>query len=228
MRKFTLIELLVIISIIAVLVSMLLPALNRARESAKNSRCVSNLKQIGQAQMLYAGDNEDYTTPLTLGESWTGNNNYLWWMSLLIRNGYLPPPREWYAEKFGVVLDGVLFCPGVRLEEIDRSGGYALLENSTPGRHPNKNSYRLSPKLTRLKKSSKMIHVADQLHYQTGRTAVGYCCPTCKPWTPVANSQIPPRHSGGGNASFFDGHVEHHSYNFYQGNTNDIFAHNEE
>ena len=58
--RFTLIELLIVIAIIAILASMLLPALNRARESAQTSACLNRKKQAILANQLYANDFKDY------------------------------------------------------------------------------------------------------------------------------------------------------------------------
>jgi prepilin-type N-terminal cleavage/methylation domain-containing protein/prepilin-type processing-associated H-X9-DG protein len=67
---FTLVELLVVIGIIAVLIGVLLPALARAREQGQTAACLSNLRQLGQAYVMYAGENKGFL-PMTVFPSWS-------------------------------------------------------------------------------------------------------------------------------------------------------------
>ena len=69
-RAFSLVELLVVIGIIAILISMLLPAMNKARESAKTLQCATQLRQIGVAIHAYASSNRGMTP------AWSNNHSY--------------------------------------------------------------------------------------------------------------------------------------------------------
>lgn len=99
-RAFTLVELLVVIGVIALLISMLMPALGRAREQAKTVQCMAQLRQIGNALAIYAGQNKGYYPGWSGGQIYKGDGTHgddpgLGWTEQLERC-FVPPTSPVY------------------------------------------------------------------------------------------------------------------------------------
>lgn len=114
-QGFTLVELLVVISIIALLLAILLPSLNKTRELARFTVCKSNMKQVGLSLLLYSSDNEGRIVP---GDIWRGECiqafNRPRCLGHLLEGGYIPLPT---SKKH------VFYCPSCRTDYYNTALG---------------------------------------------------------------------------------------------------------
>lgn len=112
---FTLVELLVVVGIIALLVSILLPALAKSIDSARTISCLSNLRQLAMANMAYVGDTAGYNVPG--GYNYQANASTVTrrdtWAAILVYRKYLPEtkPSPWQWNWAKMTGSAVLRCP---------------------------------------------------------------------------------------------------------------------
>src|SRR4051812_6117030 len=134
-RAFTLVELLVVIGIIAVLIAILLPALNAARRQAAQVQCASNMRQISLAMLMYIDANKGKHPPTAVDTDGAAAGVYpkgWWWANELVKQKYINAPNAIAPDgKKDTNANSVFRCPeGIPPEYNSPSGGGAFPTDS--------------------------------------------------------------------------------------------------
>ena len=211
-RGFTLIELLVVIAIIAILAAILFPVFARAREKARQTACLSNLKQVGLGFMMYVQDYDERLLPLC-----TQPMPNVWVTCQMMINPYLKNNDIWE-------------CPSA---SNDYAGGNRYGANHC---HViiDANWGAVPPKLATFMRPAEIAVFLDSHNGTTTAEGAGQFwaahCPVCvtapSTWyTNTYNAGVSSRHNGGANVVFCDGHAKWQKVEELAANKNDIWGH---
>jgi len=187
-RGFTLIELLVVIAIIAILAAILFPVFARAREKARQTSCLSNLKQIAQAELMYESDSDENTAGV-YSVPWNASLSTYTWVDMLMP--YVKNEQIWV-------------CPSARhnyrapdaSKPLWHEGSYGANRTSVSTSAPG-GSYVYSFRAAEHIVAAECLLAVDS---EQGRPEVR--------WGNGAPSSIVDVHNGGCNVAYFDGHAK--------------------
>jgi prepilin-type N-terminal cleavage/methylation domain-containing protein/prepilin-type processing-associated H-X9-DG protein len=207
-KAFTLIELLVVIAIIAILMAILMPALKRAREQGQRAACLSNLKQLALAWILYADENDDRVVSSEAGGTWKSQYGEPWvgitWASDWAQGGQLPEADQIKGIQAGVLWPyvkelGLYECPtGYRGERLTYGMMIASNGRSVDG-SPVWKKRILVPQ-----PAQRLLYIDEGLA-SPDAYAVRYT--TAEWW-----DQPTTRHGDGTTFSYTDGHCDYHKW----------------
>ena len=223
-RKFTLIELLVVIAIIAILAGMLLPALNKARESARMSSCKNNIKQISFGVIAYTGDYHDFL-PLSNQSNdvqSSGGRKEMYWIPEIYP--YIGGTYDFTVPDDFKLL-GIFNCPSANESEVWKSGNIVWSSYSYSGLfgdmryYPGNGGWYKPRKMSRIQHPTEQGIIADLDARKRGARNEDYNDMN-EDYTNIPLE----RHSGWTNLSYADGHVG--MANFRQNGTSEVDNYN--